>query len=139
MWVASRSTLAALYSQNMHSYGFMCVFRCRFRHQLSIPDHEQYVHEYRFSKFFRLPPLPLGFVTTAAADAFVGIIAAEGASVGIIATEGAAVGIIAAVGASVGIIVVMGESVAIIVAVGASVGIIVTGSTVKMVSGAKIT
>lgn len=64
-WVANRSALAALYSQNTHSYGFMWVLRCRFRHQLSTPDHGQNVQQYRFSKFFRLP-LPFGFVVIVA-------------------------------------------------------------------------
>lgn len=40
-WVAKRSALAALYSQSVHAKGFKCVFKCRFKHQLSTPLQEQ--------------------------------------------------------------------------------------------------
>jgi len=44
--VASRSARAALYSHRVQAKGFVWVFICRFRHQLSTPVHEQYMQLY---------------------------------------------------------------------------------------------
>lgn len=44
--VESRSARAALYSHKLHAKGFVWVFICRFKHQLSTPLHGQYPQVY---------------------------------------------------------------------------------------------